>query len=187
MGCHFLLQGIFPTQGSNPSFPHFRRTLYSLSHWGSFLAPKCPLRCSDHFIPTMISAMEATAPQRSSLLTGPPGFPDYRKPLPLTGRRESFLNVSSDHTFVTGSLCLMCGTQGPSWVSPPPSSTPHPLLDDSSLCVLTCHLLSDARAVHGIPLDLKSCCPHPTPRISVLVNSYTSFKNDIAVPCFLVQ
>ena len=30
-----LLQGIFPTQGSNPSFPHFRWILYQLSHQGS--------------------------------------------------------------------------------------------------------------------------------------------------------
>ena len=34
MGCHFLLQGIFPTQGSNPSLPHCRQMLYSLSHQG---------------------------------------------------------------------------------------------------------------------------------------------------------
>ena len=37
MGCHFLLQGIFPTQGSNPGLPHCRQTLYLLSHeetWG---------------------------------------------------------------------------------------------------------------------------------------------------------
>ena len=35
MGCHFLLQGIFPTQGSNPGFPYCRQTLYRLSHQGS--------------------------------------------------------------------------------------------------------------------------------------------------------
>ena len=35
VGCHFLHQGIFPTQGSNPGLPHFRRTLYPLSHQGS--------------------------------------------------------------------------------------------------------------------------------------------------------
>ena len=32
VGCHFLLQGIFPTQGSNPGLPHWRQTLYRLSH-----------------------------------------------------------------------------------------------------------------------------------------------------------
>ena len=35
VGCHFLLQGIFPTQGSNPGLPHCRQTLYCLSHQGS--------------------------------------------------------------------------------------------------------------------------------------------------------
>ena len=32
MGCHFLLQGIFPTQGLNPGLPHCRQTLYPLIH-----------------------------------------------------------------------------------------------------------------------------------------------------------
>ena len=31
-GCYFLLQGIFPTQGSDPSFLHHRQILYHLSH-----------------------------------------------------------------------------------------------------------------------------------------------------------
>ena len=35
MGCHALLQGIFPTQGSNPGLPHCRKILYHLSHQGS--------------------------------------------------------------------------------------------------------------------------------------------------------
>ena len=32
VGCHALLQGIFPTQGSNPGFPHCRWIPYHLSH-----------------------------------------------------------------------------------------------------------------------------------------------------------
>ena len=32
VGCHVLLQGIFPTQGSNPGVLHCRWILYSLSH-----------------------------------------------------------------------------------------------------------------------------------------------------------
>ena len=31
VGCHFLLQGIFPTQGSNPGLPHCKQILYCLS------------------------------------------------------------------------------------------------------------------------------------------------------------
>ena len=34
VGCHFLLQGIFLTQGSNPGLLHCRQMLYSLSHQG---------------------------------------------------------------------------------------------------------------------------------------------------------
>ena len=33
--CHSLPQGIFPTQGSNPGFPHCRQILYCLSLQGS--------------------------------------------------------------------------------------------------------------------------------------------------------
>ena len=35
VGCHFLLQGIFPTQGSNPGLSHCRQTLYRLSRQGN--------------------------------------------------------------------------------------------------------------------------------------------------------
>ena len=35
VGCHDLLQRIFPTQGSNPDLPHCRRILYQLSYHGS--------------------------------------------------------------------------------------------------------------------------------------------------------
>ena len=35
VGCHCLLQRIFPTQGLNPGLPHCRQTLYCLSHQGS--------------------------------------------------------------------------------------------------------------------------------------------------------
>ena len=35
VGCHALLQGIFPTQGSNPGLSHGTWILYRLSHQGS--------------------------------------------------------------------------------------------------------------------------------------------------------
>ena len=35
VGCHALLQEIFPTQGSDSGLPHCRRILYHLSHQGS--------------------------------------------------------------------------------------------------------------------------------------------------------
>ena len=35
IGSHSLLQGLFPTQGSNPGLPHCEWILYQLSHKGS--------------------------------------------------------------------------------------------------------------------------------------------------------
>ena len=35
VGCHFLIQGIFLTQGLNPGLLHCRQMLYRLSHQGS--------------------------------------------------------------------------------------------------------------------------------------------------------
>ena len=40
VGCHSLLQGIFPTQGSNPCLPRCRQIFYRLSHQGSSLGTK---------------------------------------------------------------------------------------------------------------------------------------------------
>ena len=37
MGCHFLLQGIFPIQESNLGLQHFRQTFYHLSYQADFL------------------------------------------------------------------------------------------------------------------------------------------------------
>ena len=42
VGCYALLQGIFPTQGSNLGLPHCRWILYHLSHQGSPL-----ISCND--------------------------------------------------------------------------------------------------------------------------------------------
>ena len=43
VGCHFLLQGLFPTQGSSLGLPHCRHTLYQLSHRGSLYLNPCYL------------------------------------------------------------------------------------------------------------------------------------------------
>ena len=42
VGCHFLLQGIFPTQGLNTGLLHWRQILYHLSHQGSPVSARCP-------------------------------------------------------------------------------------------------------------------------------------------------
>ena len=56
--CHALLQGIFPTQGSNPGLSHFRWILYCLSHKEAHIIHmtckiygkqnlKCKIKCSE--------------------------------------------------------------------------------------------------------------------------------------------
>ena len=45
VGSRSLLQGIFPTQGLNPSLPHYRQSLCQLSHQGSPLFKKSPVNC----------------------------------------------------------------------------------------------------------------------------------------------
>ena len=40
VGCHTLLQGIFPTQGSNPGLLYCRQILYQQSHQGSLYVYK---------------------------------------------------------------------------------------------------------------------------------------------------
>ena len=61
VGCHALLQGIFPTQGSNPGLMHCRQILYCLSHQGNPLVPQSGIE------PTRL-ALEGKV-----LATGPPG------------------------------------------------------------------------------------------------------------------
>ena len=45
VGCHFLLQGIFPTQGLNPGLLHCSQMLYCLSHQESRAIDKAALMC----------------------------------------------------------------------------------------------------------------------------------------------
>ena len=55
VGCHFLLQGIFPSQGSNPGLPHCRQTLYPLSHQGSpSFSLETTNECTDHITPSSL-------------------------------------------------------------------------------------------------------------------------------------
>ena len=52
VGCHVLLQWIFPTQGLNPGLLHYRWILYCLSHMikkiygGGLVAMSCPTLCN---------------------------------------------------------------------------------------------------------------------------------------------
>ena len=49
MSCHFLLQGIFPTQGWNLDLLHYRQTLYCLSHQESWW-PRGQSWCTEYIL-----------------------------------------------------------------------------------------------------------------------------------------
>ena len=60
MGCHFLLHGIFPTQGLNPGLWHCKQTLYHLSHLKklSSIWEFCLLIASTHpFFPSQVPSL----------------------------------------------------------------------------------------------------------------------------------
>ena len=57
--CHALLQGIFPTQGSNPGLPLWRQILYRLSHQGSpFPHRRRPMMTACSFCPEILFVIE---------------------------------------------------------------------------------------------------------------------------------
>ena len=85
--CHFLLQGIFLTQESNPGLPHCRQMLYRLSHQGSqvkWVSQSCPTLCDPMDSPWN-SPIQNTGVGNCSILQGifptqgsNPGLPHLR-------------------------------------------------------------------------------------------------------------
>ena len=73
-GLPFLLQGIFPTQASNPRLPHCRQTLYHLSHQGSKGLTNMARDC-----PCLTGVTEAACTCRYILVS---------KPIPRQGTKE---------------------------------------------------------------------------------------------------
>ena len=59
MGCHSLLQRIFPTQGSNPGLQHCSQILYHLSHQGS---PQLTWFCPQKLAKTVTLVVSPIAP-----------------------------------------------------------------------------------------------------------------------------
>ena len=58
VGCHALLQRIFPTQGSIPGLPHCRWILYCLSHQGSPPGKQVPWPPSITQLPLALATAE---------------------------------------------------------------------------------------------------------------------------------
>ena len=71
VGSLSLLQGIFPTQGSNPGLPHCRRILYQLSHQGSPQLRVVMVFAAPLFFPhTYLTASVCSVNSRGSLEEG---------------------------------------------------------------------------------------------------------------------
>ena len=58
VGCHFLIQGIFLTQGSNLSLLHCRQILYHLSLQGSLTKTELNLHCYDPHSFTLVNTYQ---------------------------------------------------------------------------------------------------------------------------------
>ena len=84
VGYHFLLQGIFPTQGSNPGLPHCRQRLYPLSHqggprYGSFFAAFLTLGYFTSYLVFMLKfSIHWGRALRCNVLVEVPSLVDYR-------------------------------------------------------------------------------------------------------------
>ena len=82
VGCHALLQGIFPTQGSNPGLPERRQILYCLSHRGG---PEETLRLTDLLMLTALVQAFSRCRERGLLFAAVQAL----LVLPGTGSRHS--------------------------------------------------------------------------------------------------
>ena len=96
LGCHTLLHGIFPTQGSNPGFPHFRWILYHLAtreaheYWGGQPFP------SSGDLPNPGIKTRSLAFQVDSLPGKPPGKPKSTGVVSLSLLQWIFLTQKSN-------------------------------------------------------------------------------------------
>ena len=66
MDCYFLLQGIFPTWGLNPSLLLGRRTLYYWATWDAHSPPLGKVKLVIQFCPTLCDPMDCS-PSGSSV------------------------------------------------------------------------------------------------------------------------
>ena len=110
-----LLQGIFPTQGSNPGLPHCRQILYQLSHKGSTRIHSGPI-LSPGDLPNPGIEPGSPALQADSLsseLSGKPWIQlnHYNQPLLSLKSLKFWLGIGDRSSFVIlkwdgGQLCL---------------------------------------------------------------------------------
>ena len=100
VGSFSLLQGIFPTQGSNPGLPNCRRILYQLSHKGS----RCLNLGINSFIHSFLVQFSCSVVSDS---LWPHGLQHARLPCPLPTSRACSNSCPSSqwwHTTISSSF-----------------------------------------------------------------------------------
>ena len=128
MDCHFLLQGIFPTQGLNPGLPHCRQMPYRLSHQGSHQLYRSSTK--QGHLPSVLIILFALLPPRSFL--GPS--------LPCSWRLTSMNCITRVH-LCSGFCAQLINGRGRSvvgrergWGPPPPTTS---LLSETEFPIVT--------------------------------------------------
>ena len=92
VGCHFLLQGIFSTQGSNVGLPHGGQILYCLSHQRGPSIKEKRFKMAKHLLTALeVSFGHTHTLQAFSLFQGPSLSSQERVTLPYTFWGNSFL------------------------------------------------------------------------------------------------
>ena len=115
VGSHTLLQGIFPTQGSNPGPPHCRQIPYQLSRQGSpEPLPNSLWKCSPHS--SSFHKRHSSAPGRGSRVWGAaasPRVPPHPEvPAPQEAARAApWVSVSPAPTPASAEVGVRCGLQ----------------------------------------------------------------------------
>ena len=106
VGCHFLLQRIFPTQGSNPGLPHCRQILCHLSHQGSprilewvaypFSSGSSPPRDRNRVSCSASRFFTSWATREDHNVGDVGSIPGWRAKIPFAGRQLSLYPATTD-------------------------------------------------------------------------------------------
>ena len=95
VGCHFLLQGIFSTQGSNVGLPHGGQILYCLSHQRGPSIKEKRFKMAKHLLTALeVSFGHTHTPSFQSFSRSILVFPRESNP-PLHILRKQFPQISS--------------------------------------------------------------------------------------------
>ena len=130
VGCHVLLQGIFPTQESDPGLRHCRQILSQLSHQGRLTVPRFfqtrPMTPAASEIVTLIRIQSRWNRfiMGSCPITGHPKPSLCRRPLHAIPGSQALLRTSLPSTWVSTHQVQSCPQHTPACPLPSPGHSP---------------------------------------------------------------